>query len=119
MGDIGDRRQAVASSSSTVRIYVVATVVLCAMAVAAVVLLAVLRPGDTASIATVVGIVTPITVALLAGSQNAMNASIDGRMTQLLHATAEKEKIKGLVEGLTHNPNSPITEDDVPPPLTK
>jgi uncharacterized membrane protein len=110
---IPDRRN-ITPGTANMRIYVTLSVIVCSITVAAVVILAIVQPNNTAAIATIIGLTTPITMTLLAAGLHGMSTSLDGRMTQLLQATAEKEHVKGVVEGLVANPKTNITEDDIP-----
>lgn len=105
-----ERRASVAGATTAVRFYVLAAVATALMTVAAVVLLAVLVPDNTSVIATVIGITSPIILSLIAFGQRSIAVSIDGKMSQLLRATAEKERAQGLIQGLRENPETNISQ---------
>lgn len=112
----GDRRN-IAPASSSVRLIVGGAIFVCVITVVAVVIVAAMQPPNALQvIGTILGVTTPVTLGLLGAGLNGMSASIDGRMTQLLQVTAEKERMTGMVDGLSVNPNVPLTEADLRSP---
>jgi hypothetical protein len=107
----GDRRNIAPGTASTQR-FVLWAVMTCIVTVVAVCVVAFSQsPNALQIIATIIGVTTPVTLGLLGAGLNGMSTSIDGRMTQLLQATAEKERVKGQLDGLVANPNTNITEE--------
>jgi len=103
-----ERRATVTGATSTVKLYVTGAVVMAAMTIGGVLGAVALAPNNPTIIPTIVGITSPIILALLGGGLHGMAVSIDGKMSQLLRATAEKEHAKGLIEGLKENPKTNI-----------
>lgn len=100
-------------SAQPAKFFIAGAIVLCAITVAAVVLLAVLQPTNTMAIPTVIGVTSPIIMALVAAGLHNVAASINGRMTQLLESEKEKEHVKGVVEGLVVNPKTNVEPADI------
>lgn len=94
-------------------------VTLSVITVTGVVVVAVLVPQNTSAVSVIIGLMTPLLTALLAFAIHSMSASIDGRMTQLLEATAQKEHVKGIVQGLAVNPNAALQPSDLPEDVLK
>lgn len=92
------------SSASTVKVFVVSVLFLALLTIAAVVTLSIMVPNNNTIITIVIGITSPLMIALLGAGLQGMASSVDGKMAQLLEATAEKERLRGLVEGLKVNP---------------
>lgn len=65
-----------------------------------VIIVAIAKPGDTAAIATIVGITTPITMALLAGIMQGIGKGVNGRMSQLLSVTTDQSEKRGRADVL-------------------
>lgn len=99
---------------SDTRFYIVAVIILCALTVGAVVGAIAFGNSNTQTLVTAVtALMTPVITGLLAAGLHSMQTSIDGRMADLVQATAEKEHVKGLVEGLIVNPKTNVTSEDL------
>lgn len=87
---------------SKATVYVVAIIALAMLTLASILGVLLLRPpptDNTSLIATIVGITTPIIVALLGGAVQQVHLAVNGRLTQLLEQTAAASHAKGaLVE---------------------
>lgn len=107
---IEERRASVVGATATVKMYVIAVIVMAGMTIAAVVAVAVFMPApQSASVITaIIGVTAPIILALLAGGQHGMATAMDGKLSQIVRATAEKERALGVVEGLKENPKTNI-----------
>lgn len=92
------------SVASTMKFFVGSAIFLCMVTVIAVVVVITLVPNPTVYVAMIIGITTPITTALLAAGLQGVALTIDGKMSQLLEATAQKERLSGVIEGLKENP---------------
>lgn len=92
------------STTSNMKFFVGSAIFLSVTTVVAVVTVTALVPGNTSIVTTIVGITTPITMALLAAGLHGLSVTIDGKMSQLLEATAQKERLGGIIEGLKENP---------------
>jgi len=79
-------------------LFVVSTVVLAVLTVAAVVGITMARPDkdNTSVIATIVGVVTPILVGLLAAAIQQVHLAVNSRLSQLLELTAAESKARGV-----------------------
>lgn len=109
MDESSERRVEIRHATSSVTSAVKLAVVMAGIMIAAVVLLNLFSPKDpTSSIATVVGIGTPIILALLGKGLHGMAVSVDGRLSQLLKTEGEKKRLEGKIEGLQENPNTHI-----------
>lgn len=104
-----ERRAAVAGATSTVKLYVIATLVTAAMTIIAVVVAAAIVPDNTAVIATIVGVTSPIILSLIGGALHGMAVSIDGKLSQLVQAREDKARAEGVIEGLKENPKTNIS----------
>lgn len=100
----------VTSATETVRFYVTCAIVVAALTMSAVLVVAILVPENTSVIATIIGISSPLLLALIAAGFHAQSVSINGKLAQLIKATAEKEHMKGIVEGLQENPKINISK---------
>lgn len=105
---IEERRTAVVGATATVRLYVIAVVVMAMTTIAAVVAVAVFMPAAQSAnvITAIIGVTAPIILALLAGGQHSMSVAMDGKLSQIVRATAERERARGVIEGLKDNPNN-------------
>lgn len=103
-----DRRTSVTGASGTVKFYVTAAVCVAMVTIVAIVVLAVVVPMNTTVIATVIGVTFPIISSLMGGALHSMAVSVDGRLSQLLLVTGEKEHAQGQIEGLRENPKTNI-----------
>lgn len=100
---------------SNVGIFIWGAVFICSITVIIVAITAIMRPDNASVIATIIGLTTPITTALMAAGLHGIYKGVDGRFTQLLDKTAllsktqgRAEVIKGLYTQLkTLDPNSP------------
>jgi hypothetical protein len=81
-------------------LYVVAIVALCALTVAAVVVISIMRPeqDNAGVIAIIIGITLPTSTALMAKVQQQMHLAMNSRMTQFLELTATASKAEGKLE---------------------
>lgn len=108
----------IAADTSLAKFAILGAIVVYLMTVVAVVVLSLFQPPNTASnIITVIGITSPLGTALLAYGIHGLVTAVDGRVTQLIQATAEKEHAKGAIEGLAVNPSVNVTSDDLAPAL--
>jgi hypothetical protein len=81
--------------------FVTATVVLSALTVLAVVLITLFlpgNPGNTAVIATIVGVTAPITIALVGAAVNQVHVAVNSRLTELIALTAAASKAEGVLQ---------------------
>jgi hypothetical protein len=87
--------------SSKTTLYVVSIVVLCVLAAAFVVAITIIRPGmdNSTIIASVVGIVVPVNVALLAATVQQVHIAVNSRLSQLLELTAAASLAEGKIAG--------------------
>ena len=85
--------------------YVIAVVVLCVLAMLSVLAVLLLRPeaDNTPIIASIFGFLIPVVTALLAGAVQGVQKSVNGRMTELLETTAEKNFELGKKAGREQN----------------
>lgn len=106
----------ITTETSLSKFCILGAIYVCVLTVIAVVALAIFQPVNTASaITTVIGITSPIITGLLAFGVHGLVTAVDGRVTQLIEATAEKEHVKGAIEGLAANPKTNVTMADVAP----
>ena len=91
----------VAPPPTRYRLYVTATIIVSALTVILIFLLAVLKPGDTATGTLIIGILGPITAAFLVAAIGHLGAAVDGRLSQLLVLTARAKKAEGRLEEKT------------------
>lgn len=101
------------SSASTAKLYVIGTLVASVMTLGSVLFLYIKAPDNPGAPLAVISIMFPVISALLSGALHGVAIGLDGINTQLLQATAEKERAKGVLDGLQANPNTNVTE--VPP----
>jgi len=73
---------------SNVTVYIIGAVVVSLVTSVIVAVVAILRPQST-QITTIVGITTPVSMALLAAGLQGIHKGINGRLSQLLHRTAQ------------------------------
>jgi len=80
--------------------YVMAILFLCTLTVCGVLGVILLRPDkdNTAILATIVGITSPVLVALLAASVQQVHHAVNSRLSQLLELTAASAKAKGVLQ---------------------
>lgn len=101
-----ERRIEVRNATAAVKGAAQWAVIMAGIMIGAVVLLNLFSPKDpTGSIATIVGIGTPVILALLGKGIYGMAVSIDGRLSQLLKVEGDKKKLEGKIEGLKENPD--------------
>lgn len=96
-------------NGASTKLYVVSTVVLCVLVALFVLAITLVRPvaDNMPLILAVLGVVTPIVIALLAKIQQQadmrvreVGLAVDGRLSQLLELTAEAERAKGELSGM-------------------
>lgn len=89
--------------ASRVTLYVVSTLSLCVIAVAAVITITVIRPeaDNSGLITTVLGILTPVVGALLAGALKEVHTDVNSRLTEFLALTEKAAKAEGQLLGST------------------
>lgn len=104
-----ERRAAFLGAASAVKWYVLLVFGLAFLTVSAVVTLSILAPNNPGAITTVIGITSPIFVSLLGGGLYKMAVGTDGKLNQILRITAEKERARGIIEGLKQNPDTNIS----------
>lgn len=85
---------------ANVHLYIGGAIGMCVVTVAAVVTVSIAQPGNTAIIATIIGIATPVTMGLLGAGLNGIHKGVDGRLSQLLHRTAEASQAKGREQAI-------------------
>lgn len=92
-------------------LFVVSIVILCALTVIGVVIVQITRPDkdNTAIIATIVGVTSPILIALLGAAIQQVHLAVNSRLSQLLELTAAASKAKGVLAERDKNTAS-ITE---------
>lgn len=99
-------------SSSKTGWFIVGTVFTCVMTLAAVVYLSIKMPNPQASIATVVGLATPILFGLLGAAVHGLSVNIDGKLTKLVDEKAQKERLIGTLQGMAENPEVTVVQTD-------
>jgi hypothetical protein len=82
---------------SNVTVYIIGAVVVSLVTSVIVAVVAILRPQST-QITTIVGITTPVSMALLAAGLQGIHKGINGRLSQLLHRTAQASHASGRAE---------------------
>lgn len=82
--------------------YVAAIIVLATITIAAVLAILMLRPNEdnTAIIATLLGFVTPIMIALIALTQRENHLAMNSRLDELVNVTNKLSRAEGKVEGV-------------------
>jgi hypothetical protein len=85
--------------TSNVSVYIIGAIIVCLVTVIAVAIVAIVRPESTV-IATIIGITTPVTMALLAAGLQGIHKGVNGRLSQLLSRTAEGSRAQGRAEGI-------------------
>lgn len=96
-----ERRTHVFAAAAAVNFLAVLAMIMAAITVAAVLVVILFAPEQSASaIPTIIGITLPITMALMAAGQKKQAAVTDGQMGQVLHAVAQAEHAKGMVAGI-------------------
>ncbi len=98
---------AVGSRATT---YVMSIVVLCIVTIAAIITVTIARPtvDNTGLIATIIGVTSPILVALLAAAVQQVHYAVNSRLSQLLELTATASRAEGQLAGgrrLYRSPN--------------
>lgn len=104
---IPERRLPIVSAFTASRFYIVATILLAVVTVAAVMTIVLLNPTNPnlALINIIVGITGPIMAAMLGGAGIGVLKVLDGHQSQLMAAIAQKERAQGVIQGLKENPN--------------
>jgi len=94
-----NRLKAVQPVGQRATLFVVSVVVLSALTVVGIVALTIARPNaDNATIiASIIGITSPILVALLAAAVQQVHLAVNSRLSQLLELTATAAKAKGAL----------------------
>ena len=127
--DLGDERQRLAedlefvrgASSDRTRQYIAGVVMTCILAVMSVVGITIIRPtqDNTALIATLLGVLGPVIVGLMAAIAQQIQKSVNGRMTELLLAHRAAARLQGRQDPRTPRPGqqtvyapSSLPEDD-------
>lgn len=103
-----ERRRPIISAVSSSRFYTLAAIGLSMFTVVAVVVLVVFQPQNPGAITTVIGITAPLILGLMGAGNIGIYKVLDGHQSQLMAAIAEKERVKGHLEGLRENPNTNI-----------
>ena len=87
-------------NSSKATLYIIAILILCILAASFVSIITFIRPDqdNTALITMVLGIITPVILALLAGSQHENHLAMNSRLTELLNLTAKSSKAEGKLD---------------------
>jgi hypothetical protein len=111
---VEERRHSVIKSVSRVRLYIQSAITIAGMMITGDVLINLfIKDASRADHVTgqIRDIGMPLIVALIGAGFHGVAVSIDGRLSQLLRTTAEKERTEGFVEGLSANPDIPIKLD--------
>lgn len=89
------------ASSARVRLYLTMVFWLCAMMAAFVAVITFIRPveDNTALIAVMVGLYTPIVVALMGAALKENHDAMNSRLSQLIELQAKASKAEGKLEG--------------------
>lgn len=95
-------------SLSTVKFYIISAIVLSIFTAACAVALAIFAPANTTTMTIIIGFTLPTITALIGAGLYGTVTHINGRMTQLIQTTAQKERLQGVLEGLKENPNTNI-----------
>lgn len=99
------------------KLFVISILILCALAVLFVLGITFLRPeaDNTALIGTVIGVIVPVVMALLAGTVQQIGFAVDGRLSQFLAATARAERAEGKLEVVAAVTNNPAVANAAAP----
>jgi hypothetical protein len=102
MGATPTTETTVTTPRSKATAYIVAVTVLCILDALFVMGMTLIRPAmnNQPIILTVLGVTTPVIMALLGQALQQVNLAVDGRLTQLLALTASSERAKGELSGL-------------------
>jgi len=84
---------------SNVTVLIVGAIVVSLVTIVVVAVVAVLRPQSTA-LTVIIGITTPVTMALLAAGLQGIHRGINGRLSQLLSQTADAGRAVGRAEAI-------------------
>lgn len=76
--------------------YVYAVVILCVVAVLAMLTIAIFKPGDTSTGTLILGILGPVIAAFLAAAVQGVHLAVNSRLTELLEMTARASKAEGM-----------------------
>ena len=90
-------------TKSKTTLYVILVVVLCVLVAIFVVAITLVRPDkdNTSLITTILGVVSPVLIALLAAGLRENALAVDGRLTQLLILTETAARAEGKLAGQT------------------
>lgn len=102
-------RRALFPPTSAAKFFILAAIYLSTITVTAVVILNVALPNNTTAPTSIVTFTTPLIMGLMAAGLHGMLTVVDGKMSRLLEATADKEHLAGYVDGLKENPKIPIS----------
>lgn len=97
--------------------YVWATVVLCALGVAAMTTIFVLRPDrdNTQLVGTVLGFLVPTVLAFGAMATHQVHAAVNSRLSQLVRMTAKASRAEGQLEGIAASPPAAVIVQQTAP----
>lgn len=99
----------VVQAATIVKLFAIGAIVSAFGTIIGVVSLAIFAPTNVAASVQVLGVGGPLVLGMMAAAQQAQAVVTDGRLTQLIQATAEKEHAKGMIAGLQENPGVNIT----------
>jgi hypothetical protein len=89
----------IAERLSNVTVFIVGAIVVSLVTVIVVAVVAVIRPQSTA-LTLIIGITTPVTMALLAAGLQGIHKGINGRLSQLLSQTADAGRAHGRADAI-------------------
>lgn len=79
--------------------FIWAVIILCIVAVGAMLTIAIFKPGDTSTGTLILGIVGPVIAAFLAAAIQGVHLSVNSRLTELIDVTAKASHAEGKLEG--------------------
>lgn len=85
---------------ANVHLFIGGAIGTCLVTVAAVATVTIVRPDQPGIVATIIGLTTPVTMALLAAGLGGIHKGVDGRLSQLLHRTAEASRATGREDAI-------------------
>lgn len=102
-----ERRLPIASAVTSSRFYILMTVAVALLTVAAILVIVMANPTqpNMALINIIIGITGPIMASTLGGAASGILKVLDGHQSQLMSAIAQKEHAHGYIKGLEQNPN--------------
>jgi hypothetical protein len=98
--EVSTTHDEIRESMSNVTVYIGGAIIMCITTAVLVTIVALVRPENTAVLATIVGIGTPVTMGLMAAGLNGIHKGVNGRLSQLLIATADSSRAAGKMEAI-------------------